>query len=288
MLNKSPAVEFIDVWFKYLSNRDYILKGLSITISRGTSVAIMGANGSGKTTLLKHIVRLLKPQRGVVKVLGIDVQAYGLEELVKHVGFVPQNPNYMFFAPSIRDELVITLKNFKYPSRCIKDRVELIAESIGIGNLLNEDPSTLSYGQLKLASIAIALSHDPEVVVIDEPTMGLDKHYREALTKIIRQLVEDGRTVIASSHDVEFVSKAFNEAALLNEGRITAYGSLREVLYEYAELTRACLTIPTVPKLFNELRKCFNALNKPISVEEFLSIVMESLGGGRECCRASS
>lgn len=287
MLNKSPAVELIDVWFKYLSNSDYVLKGLSIVINRGTSVAIMGANGSGKTTLLKHIVGLLKPQRGVVKVFGIDVQVMGFQELTKYVGFIPQNPNYMFFAPSIRDELIITLKNFKYPDKCIKDRIERIAESIGIGSLLNEDPSTLSYGQLRLASIAIALSHDPEVVVIDEPTMGLDKRYREALARIIRQLVESNKTVIASSHDVEFVSKAFNEVAILNEGRITTYGSLSEVLYDYMELVRARLTTPTVPKLFSELRKCFNALNKPISVEEFLSIAMERLGDGHGCCRAS-
>lgn len=286
-MNKSPAVELIDVWFKYLSSRDYVLKGLSIAINKGTSVAIMGANGSGKTTLLKHVVGLLRPQRGVVKVLGMDVQAVGFQEIARCVGFIPQNLNYMFFASSVRDELAITLRNFEYPDRLVKNRIELVAESIGIGDLLDEDPSTLSYGQLRLASIAIALSHDPEVVVIDEPTMGLDKRYREALAKIIRQLAEDGRTIIASSHDVEFVSKAFNEAALLNEGRITVYGGLREVLYEYTELVKARLTMPTVPKLFNELEKCFNTLSKPISVGEFLSIIMERLGDGRGCCRAS-
>ncbi len=286
-MSKSPAVEFIDVWFKYLSNRDYVLKGLSIAIDSGTSIAIMGANGSGKTTLLKHIVGLLRPQRGVVKVLGTDVRIMDFHKLARHVGFIPQSPNYMFFASSVRDELAITLRNFKYPGGLIKDRIELVAESIGIGDLLNEDPSTLSYGQLRLASIAIALSHDPDVVVIDEPTMGLDRRYRDALIRVIRQLVEEGRTVIASSHDVEFVSKAFSEAAILNEGRITVYGGLREVLYEYVELTKARLAMPTVPKLFNELRECFNKLSKPVSVEELLSIVMERLGDVCEHCRAS-
>jgi len=221
----SPEIIIEDLWYAY--NGHPALRGISLEINQGERVAIMGRNGSGKTTLLKQIVGLLSPQRGRVRVRGLDTRHTPLEELIKFVGYVPQDPNALLFADSVKEELLFTQRNHGLPEG---EGIDEILRLLSLSELAEAYPRDLSVGERQRVALAAILAARPEIIVLDEPTRGLDYLQKKALAHYLEEERAKGHTVILSTHDVELVAASVDRVIILGEGEIVVDGSTREVM----------------------------------------------------------
>jgi len=222
----SPACRLDDVWFAY--NGHPVLNGVQLEINQGEVIALMGRNGSGKTTLLKHIVGLLGPCRGRVEVLGRDLRGLEVAEIIQHVGYVPQNPNSLLFAETVCDEVAFTRRNHGLPTEA---PVDLLAQ-FGLSALKNAYPRDLSVGERQRVALAAILAAEPEILLLDEPTRGLDYLQKQALTAFLRAQQAAGRTIVLATHDVELVATCADRVVLMGDGEIVVDGPTRQVMTE--------------------------------------------------------
>ncbi len=236
------SIDMQDVWFSY--NGHDALRGVNLTIRAGELVAVMGRNGSGKTTLLKHLVGLLRPRQGRVAVRGHDTRNASLEEIIAHVGYVPQNPNALLFADTVREELDFTRRNHRLPPA---DYGPLL-RTLGLEALADRYPRDLSVGEQQRAALASILVADPEVILLDEPTRGLDYRQKEALTAFLHVQKREGRTVVMATHDVELVASCADRVIILSEGQVVVDGPVRQVM------TDSQVFASQVNKLFRDTR----------------------------------
>jgi len=212
-----------DVWFSY-AGRD-VLHGLTLEMRAGEITAIMGRNGAGKTTILKLITGLLKPSRGTVTTLGFDTRHAALDAISKLVGYVPQQPDLLLFADTVQAEVDFTRKTHGLPP----DGAELLA-SLGLTRYRSSDPRDLSVGERQRVALAAVLSGNPQALILDEPTRGLDYLQKDALAAILRSLRDQGHTIILATHDVELAAHLADRVVLLGDGEIIADGPAREVM----------------------------------------------------------
>lgn len=218
-------VSVSDLWHAY--DGSVALSGVSLEVQQGEAVAIMGANGSGKTTLLKHLVGLLHPSRGSVLVRGRDTRKAPLEELIRLVGYVPQNPNALLFAETVRDELAFTRANHGYARDTLPPG---LLDALGIGAFLEHYPRDLSVGERQRVALGAILAAEPSIILLDEPTRGVDRRQKEALMRYLAAERANGRTVIVSTHDVELVAETMDRMVILERGRVVADGPTRQVM----------------------------------------------------------
>jgi len=237
-----PVVELQDVWFSY--NSHPALKGVSLTIRRGELVAIMGRNGSGKTTLLKHLVGLLRPQEGRVALFGHDIRHEETEFIVRRVGYVPQNPNALLFADSVRQEVEFTRRSHRLPP---DGETDLLA-TLGLAGLADAYPRDLSAGERQRVALAAILAAGPEILLLDEPTRGLDYWQKQALVGYLRAQKAGGRTTLLVTHDVELVAACADRVVILGDGQIIVDGPTRQVM------TQSLVFSSQVNKLYRDPR----------------------------------
>jgi energy-coupling factor transport system ATP-binding protein len=211
------------VWFGY-GGRE-VLRGLSLEIRAGEITALMGRNGAGKTTILKLITGLLKPSRGSVDTMGLDTRRASLDDISKLVGYVPQQPDLLLFADTVQAEVDFTRKTHGLPP----DGAELLA-GLGLTPYRASDPRDLSVGERQRVALAAVLSGNPQALILDEPTRGLDYLQKDSLVGILRNLRDEGRAVILATHDVELAARLADRVILLGDGEIIADGPAREVM----------------------------------------------------------
>lgn len=229
-------VRIQDLWFGYPDQE--ILKGVEFSLWPGECVAILGRNGAGKTTLIKHLNGLLKPFRGTVLVLGLDTRVTKTHELARQVGFAWQNPNDQLFQTSVREEVLIGPRILKAydPQWC-----EQLFERFALVPLLDRSPFRMSEGEKKRVSFATALAARPEIVILDEPTAGQDEPFRRELGGLIRELREEGKTVLLVTHDLEFAAEQAPRWLVLFEGRIIADGPPEVIMADRQAMAAAGL-----------------------------------------------
>ncbi len=224
-----------DLWYAYdgpASGGRPALRGVSLEIKRGEFVAIMGRNGSGKTTLLKHIVGLLRPKRGTVRVRDMDTSRVPLEEIVSVVGYVPQNPNALLFADTVGEELAFTRLSHGLAAKAqdaASEALELLS-ALGIAEHIDRYPRDLSAGERQRVALAAILAAEPDIILLDEPTRGVDYAQKRALIRYLNDQRSKGRTVILSTHDVELAAASVDRVAILGDGEVIVDGSTREVM----------------------------------------------------------
>lgn len=214
-----------DLWHAYDGRP--ALRGVDLRVHRGEALAIVGANGSGKTTLLKHLVGLLRPDRGQVHVRGMDTRQTPLEELIHLVGYVPQNPSALLFAETVADELAFTRANHGLPRESLP--TGLLA-ALGIEQHLERYPRDLSVGERQRVALGAILAAEPEIILLDEPTRGVDRLQKEALMRYLAHERAQGRTVIVATHDVELVAESLDRMVILEQGRVVADGPTRTIM----------------------------------------------------------
>lgn len=235
-------IRFEEVEFVYPSGVK-ALDGINLEIRDGEIVALMGENGAGKTTLLKHLNGLLKPSKGRVLVDGLDTRETTVAQLARKVGLVFQNAEDMFFSNSVWEEVAFALRNFGYDEHVVRRRVDWALKFMELDRYADNSPFLLSGGEKKRLALAIVLAWSPKVIALDEPTTGQDQLQKEKLMEMIKLLREQGKTIIISSHDVEFVAQLKPRIILMKNGRVIADGKAEEIFLD-EELLRACNLLP--------------------------------------------
>ena len=206
------------------------LDGVDLSIAAGERVAIVGRNGSGKSTLVRHWNGLLRPAAGRVLVDGRPTEGLRVAELAHVVGLVFQDPARQLFRASARGEVEFGARNVGLRGRELERAVSDALELVGLTGAAATPPYDLGPSRRRLLAIAGVVSMRTPVVVLDEPTIGLDERQRALVADLIDRLAGEGRTIVAISHDARFVAASFPRAVRLRAGRVVADGAATEVL----------------------------------------------------------
>jgi energy-coupling factor transport system ATP-binding protein len=205
--------------------RQPVIEGLHWAIRRGEIVGLLGMNGAGKSTLLKTLVGLLKPGAGEVRLMGQSIAGQKIHMLARIVGYVPQNPNSVLFAETLREEIRFTRQNHGLPG----DGLDFLAQ-LGLADVAERYPRDLSGGERQRAALAAMLAAEPPIVLLDEPTRGLDYVQKRQLGDLLRGWSAAGTTVIVATHDVEWIAGLATRVTVLERGRLAADGPAAQVL----------------------------------------------------------
>jgi len=243
----APLLELDDVWYAY---REGIpaLSGVSLAVHPGERIAVLGANGCGKSTLLKLLAGLIFPQRGSYRGFGRPIDERLLSRdpfgifFRKEVGILFQNVDAQLFNPTVEDEIAFGPLQMNDPPEEIRSKVRRMLGRFAIGALSPRAPYELSGGEKKKVAIASVLVMDPQVLLLDEPTAGLDPRSSRALIDAILEAEETGRTVVTATHDLHVVAEIARTVVVFGEDRrILATGSPEEILRDRSLLLRANL-----------------------------------------------
>ncbi len=247
-------IEVQDVGFTYPSGVE-ALRGVAFTVNNGEFIAIMGQNGAGKTTLVKHFNGLLKPSIGRVLVDGIETKKTSVASLAKKVGFVFQNPDHQLFSETVEEEIAFALKNFGFEEETIKKRVTWALSFLELKKYRKTSPFMLSGGERKRVALASVLAWNPEILILDEPTIGQDYKQKEKLRQFILQMQTQEKTIVIVTHDVEFVAECNPRVLLMTEGRIVADGQGKNILANPEVLAKSSVVPPQVVQIFSRLNE---------------------------------
>ena len=250
----SPFIEARDLHFEYPGNVK-ALRGVNLTINKSDYVAIMGENGAGKTTLVKHFNGLLRPKSGAMSVSGEDISKKSVAQLARKIGLVFQNPDDQLFEESVEKEIGFALHNFGFKQDMIDKRVTWALNLLDISKYRDKSPFTLSGGERKRVAMASVLAWDPEILVLDEPTIGQDYGQKERLRHFLSQLRTQGKTVVIVTHDVEFVAESQPHIVLMAQGNVVAEGSTKEIMNRKDLLTQCSVAQPEITRLCAMLEK---------------------------------
>jgi energy-coupling factor transporter ATP-binding protein EcfA2 len=249
------------LWFSY--GERAVLRNINLDIDRGEFIAIMGRNASGKTTLVKQFNGLLKPTRGRVRLEGVDTRKSTAAELSQKVGYVFQNPNDHLFADTVEDEIAFSLRNRGADEAEITRAVEQMLDEFELTRYRKSYPRNLSGGEKQRVALASVLAAEPEVIILDEPTRGMDYLLKKKLINYLDDYRRRGNTVIMVSHDVETVAECARRVVLLSEGRVVVVGNKREVL------AKALLFSPQINRLAQALSG-YGVADNTLTVSEML------------------
>ena len=270
-------IEFDDVHASYEASLP-ILKGVSFTILDGEFVAFVGTNGAGKSTTMRLMNGLLKPDAGQVLIDGAPTTELRTSELARRVGFLFQNPDRQICCSTVREELLFGFKALGQAGPEADARVEAIIEEFGFD--ADDDPFLLNRGARQLLALASIVVLAPPVVVLDEPTTGLDYHECAKVMDIVRRIHEQGATVIMVCHDMEVVADYAERCIVMSDGRVVDDAPTFEVLRNRVTLERASLVPPQIVDLSLELardmpRLAETAVARANTVDEMLAAVVE-------------
>ena len=258
---------------KYAYNSEYqALKGVSLKVERGEMVALLGKNGAGKSTLFLHLNGIYEPDEGQVFIDGEELK-YDKKSLLKFrqkVGIVFQNPDDQIFAPTVEEDVAFGPLNLGLSMEEVQDRVEHALARVGMSGYEKSAPHHLSGGQKKRVAIAGILAMKPEVMVLDEPTAGLDPQGVVDLSKLLNDLNEEGITIIISTHEVDLVPNYANKVFVLVDGLLIAEGTPKEIFSKPEILDQANLKVPIVTELFQKLEAEGVDMNNdyPLTIDE--------------------
>ncbi|WP_407411250.1 ATP-binding cassette domain-containing protein [Methanobrevibacter sp.] len=267
---------------KYSYNADYqALKGVSLKVEKGEMVALLGKNGAGKSTLFLHLNGIYEPDEGQVFIDGEELK-YDKKSLLKFrqkVGIVFQNPDDQIFAPTVEEDVAFGPLNLGLPMEEVQDRVEEALARVGMSGFEKTAPHHLSGGQKKRVAIAGILAMKPEIMVLDEPTAGLDPQGVVNLQKLLRDLNDEGITIIISTHEVDLVPNYAQRVFVLVDGLLIAEGTPKEIFAQPEILKQANLKVPIVTELFQKLeQEGFDMENDyPLTIDEAKDKFLEML-----------
>lgn len=219
-------IRFTNVHYSYPDGTE-ALKGVSLTVTHGERVALLGLNGCGKSTLLLHTNGLLLPSEGEVNVGDVPVTKNTLPAVRRAVGMVFQNPDDMLFMPTVYDDVAFGPRNMKLPEKEVDRRVRSALSAVGLKGCDDKAAFQLSGGQRRSAAIASVLSMEPDILVLDEPSSNLDIKARRNLIDLLKTF---HHTIIVATHDMEMAQELCPRSILMHDGRIIADASTSEII----------------------------------------------------------
>ena len=261
-----PVAEISHLWFKYPSSSSWILHDISLQIFHGELLAIIGKNGSGKTTLLKQLNGLLRPQKGVITFRNQDMKLKSVAQISRDIGYIFQNPSIQFYQDTLFDEMNFVLRNYGYKKEVRGELIRKALEIFGISQYSSHYGRFLSIGEQQRAALATVLFLQPSILLLDEPTHGMDFEQKMNFMKYLIDYRKKGNAVVLITHDVETVARYAERVIILSEGKITAEGNPHQILSKEE---------PFIPQI-NRLAKNFPAIPDSIlTVEELLEVILD-------------
>lgn len=230
-----------------------VLKDINITVKKGEKIVILGSNGAGKSTCFLNLNGVYRPDSGRILYRGKEIGKKDLNELRKNVGIVFQDADNQIIASTVFAEVSFGPMNLKLPKEEVKKRVEDALEYMNLGSMRDRPPHYLSGGEKKRVSIADIIAMESEVVIFDEPTASLDPVNVEMLEGVLDKMNEMGKTLLISTHDVDFAYRFADRAVIFSGGRIIADGPVREVFEDDKVLKQANLKRPILLEVYNSL-----------------------------------
>ena len=249
------------------------LRGVFLAVEPEEVLGIVGGTGSGKSTLVGHLNLLLAPTSGRVLVDGVDARTLHKDELRRRVGLVFQFPEAALFAPTVEEDVAFAPRRLGLDEGGVRERVHETLDLLGAAHLKKRSPHALSGGEKRRVAIAGVLAMAPEVLVLDEPTAGLDPATREELLGVVRRLREAGTSVVMASHDLDEVAEVADRVCALEEGEVRAVGAPVEVFY-----ARPYAQSPATVRVASLLRGPHPEVGRPVRFDETLA-ALEGLRG---------
>ncbi|MEO8326252.1 MAG: energy-coupling factor transporter ATPase [Nitrospirota bacterium] len=243
-----PLIQVDNVSFQY--EEQTVLDDVSFTIHPGDFLALLGQNGSGKSTLARLLNGLLMPTHGTIVVDGMNTRTTSMNELARRVGLVFQNPDHQIFADTVWEEVAFSAKNMGCSKDEIADRVQesLAAVGLPVEGSRDLDPFSLRKGERQRIAVASVLATRPAVLIVDEPTTGLDPNETDRMMAMIRRLNQQGHTIVMITHSMGLVAAYARRCLLMHSGRIIADGTPREVFADPGLIQSASLEIPVISR----------------------------------------
>ena len=256
----------------------HALKNINMDIYKGQKVAIMGPNGAGKSTLFSHFNGLTEPTSGHVEVDGkaIKYDRDTLLEVRQKVGIVFQDPNDQLFAPTVKEDVAFGPMNLGLDYEEVERRVDEALTMVGMEQYMDKTPHHLSGGQQKRVAIAGIIAMRPEIMILDEPTAGLDPEGVEKVLDILNNLNKEGMSIVISSHDIEMVNEFAEKIFVLNNGEILESGDKHEIFSNKELLKKAHLKAPITTEILYTLKeKGYNVDTTKISIDEVVEEIIK-------------
>lgn len=250
------------------------LSGVNFEANSGDKVAVLGPNGSGKTTLFYHFNGIIKPTGGEVKVFGENITKENLDEVRRRIGLVFQDADSQLFAPTVYEDIAFGPRNLGFAQEEIRSRVREVMRRFDIEDLAQKNPANLSGGQKKRVAIAGVVAMQPEVLVLDEPTSGMDAGGVDETLEILEELNNEGKTLIISTHDSDLAATWADKVYILNEGKVFKSGVPRHIFADEKVISEAKLKQPLIVQTYREFRaRGISKGEVPLSVLDFLDSV---------------
>ena len=255
------------------------LKNVNIKIRKGEKIAIMGPNGAGKSTLFSHFNGLNEPTSGHVEIDGEKI-IFERDELIKvrqKVGIVFQDPNDQLFAPTVKEDVAFGPMNLGLDYDEVEKRIRESLEMVGMSGFEEKTPHHLSGGQQKRVAIAGIIAMRPDIMILDEPTAGLDPEGVDKVLDILNKLNTEGISIVISSHDIEMVNQFADKIFVLHDGEIIAEGDKHQIFSNKELLKKAHLKAPVTTEILYKLKE--NGLNvdtEKISIEETVEEILKA------------
>lgn len=279
-------IEHLDyIYQKDMPTESAALKDINLEIKTGDFVALIGHTGSGKSTLIQTLNGLIKPTSGKITIDGYDVTAHDTDmKLIRRmVGLVFQYPEHQLFEETVYKDIAFGPGNMGFSENEVRERVYHAAEEVGLSeDLLEKSPFELSGGQKRRVAIAGVLAMQPKILILDEPTAGLDPHGRDNILELLKKIHEENKeqTVIFVSHSMEDVAKLADSVIVLNRGRLEMQGSVGEVFSESERLYEIGLNVPEITTFVHKLLQTGIEIRKDIftvdmAYDEILKIASE-------------
>lgn len=256
------------------------LDNASIYAQRGEFVAMLASNGSGKTTLLEILAGLLTPQKGRVFINDRDIGSYGPAELYQQIGIVLQDPNDQLFAPTVREDVAFGPHNLGLPEHEVDTRVEEALHWVGAEHLAGRTIHQLSFGERKRICVAGVLAMRPAIIILDEPTAGLDPAGESLMMRLLNRLNrENHMTMIMATHSVDLLPLFADRLYVLKDGKVVGSGTPDHVFGDHKLVNGASLRLPYISTLVHELRNLDGAPidGLPLTLIEARRKIMEMI-----------
>jgi energy-coupling factor transport system ATP-binding protein len=225
------------------------LEDVNLAIRRGEIVAILGANGSGKTTLVQCIAGLLEPEEGAVRLQGEDLRRLDRERIARLVGYVFQNPDHQLFSSTVGEDVAFGPRNFGMPQGQIAPAVAEALRRVGLEGHEERDPFTLTRGERQRVAVASVLVSRPGLIILDEPTTGLDWTGQVGMMELVSDLRQAGCTIVLVTHSMWLAAAYADRVIVMRAGRIALDGPTRDVFSQQGRLAEASLRAPAITRL---------------------------------------
>jgi len=248
--NQLPILSLRNVSFSYFDGTK-ILNDISFDVFQSKCLGIVGKNGAGKTTLARVLLKLLKPYKGNIKYMDVELQKYPNDRLYNEIGLVLQHPEHQLLGKAVEEEIKEVLKNKNYDKNEIELRIQESLKIVSLEEKRNFFSGKLSYGEKKKLSIATVIATRPNIIILDEPSTGIDYKSRIEIADALNKLKKNGCAIIIITHDMEYISDYADEIIVLHEGVVSMQGTPQEIFANIDKLQESGLRMPELAKLGN-------------------------------------